>query len=216
MTRKIKETDPNCVHLCCDILNKNGIIIVPTIRWYMIITRADNEEGVDAIFSAKDRDRSRQPLFVVPDKTDIANLFQTDEFSDLIITKLMPGEITLRMNWQNNAKADKYVVNHDNALVYSASGVFGRIVKTMGIPLAATTPNVSSDENAGPALSCEEAERFVVQTNVPVNMIVDGGLLVSSTNTTIVDCTNIGEKHMIEREGYVCSRIIDCVQMRTM
>ena len=104
MTKKIKETDPQSVHLCCDILNKNGIIIVPTIRWYMIITRADNEEGVDAIFSAKDRDRRRQPLFVVPDKTDIANLFQTDEFSNLIINKFHLTKYRLRFKKKSKSK----------------------------------------------------------------------------------------------------------------
>lgn len=216
MARIIKQGDSDCIKLCCAALNQAGIIIIPTIRWYMIATRADNEKGVAAIFAAKDRERSRQPLFVIPAKEDILDFFQTDKFSDSIISRLMPGEITLRMSWLDSNKAENYAVNHDNALVYVASGIFGSIVKTMGIPLAATTPNVSSDANSGPALSCKEAERFVSETKAPVDIIVDGGLSVVSTNTTIVDCRNIGEKHMVEREGYVSSRLIDQIQMQTI
>lgn len=216
MMKIIKECSSNCIQQCCDVLNRGGIIIVPTIRWYMIVTRADNEKGVAAIFAAKDRDRNRQPLFVVPDKDDIPHFFETDDFSYSIINNLMPGEITLRMIWLNSQKAEKYAVNHDNALVYVASGVFGNIVKKIGVPLAATTPNVSSDSNAGPALSCKEAEFFVTKTKAPVDIIVDGGLSVVSTNTTIVDCRNIGKKHLVEREGYVNYRLIESVQMQTI
>lgn len=212
----IKEHDSNCVQLCCDSLNHGGIIIVPTIRWYMIVTRADNEAGVAAIFAAKDRDRRRQPLFVVSDKDEIPEYFKTDDYISSIIKSLMPGEITLRMTWLDSKKAEGFAVNHDNALVYAASGIFGSIAKAIGVPLAATTPNISNDSNSGPALSCKEAEIFVTETNAPVEIIVDGGLSVVSNNTTIVDCRNIGEKHLLEREGYVNGRLIESVQMKTI
>lgn len=216
MMKIIKEYDSNCIQQCCDSLNRGGIIIVPTIRWYMIVTRADNEEGVANIFAAKDRDRSRQPLFVVSDKNEIPAFFKTDDYSFSIINNLMPGEITLRMTWLDSKEAERFAVNHDNALVYAASGIFGSIAKKIGVPLAATTPNISSDFNSGPALSCKEAEIFVTETNVPVEIIVDGGLSVVSTNTTIVDCRNLGEKHLLEREGYVNHRLIESVQMQTI
>lgn len=213
MARIIKENNSNCIRESCNALNKGGIIIIPTVRWYMITTRADNEGGVSAIFAAKDRDRSRQPLFVVPRKETIKSYFQVDEFSEKIIKRLMPGEITLRMLWLDPEKSRPFSVNHDNALVYAASGIFGRIAREIGFPLAATTPNVSSDDNMGPALSVLEAKRFITGTKVPVDIIIDGGLSVVSNNTTIVDSRNIGEKHLIERKGYVNSRVIDRVQM---
>lgn len=212
MVELVKEKSMNCISRCCKELNKGGIIIVPTIRWYMIATRADNENGVSAIFIAKDRERSRQPLFVVPEKELIPKYFQVDEYSGKIIERLMPGEITLRMNWVNKELAALYSVNKDNALVYAPSGIFGDITKEIGFPLAATTPNISSDCNSCPALSCGDAEKFVKETGVDVGIIIDGGLSVASIPTTIVDCRNNGEIHLVEREGYVNDRLINRIQ----
>lgn len=209
MIEVISKYDSDCVKVACDFLNKGSIIIVPTIRWYMIATLAENEKGVNEIFKAKDRERARQPLFVVPSEKMIKDFFVTDKYVQKIMNDFWPGELSLKLKWKNYDVASMFSVNKDAALTYCPTGVFGEILRLINKPVAATTPNISSDSKSTPALCVDEAKQFVIKTCVPVELIIDGGYSVASMPTSILDCTVQNVIPQIIREGFICNRVIN-------
>ncbi len=211
MTKIIKPSQEAISETANALLN-NGIVIIPTIRWYMICSKAENQECIEKIFEAKNRPMSKQPLFVLANKADADSYFELGHGAKQLIEKLWPGELSLLLTWADRNKASRFkAIDQTHALTSNPPGILGEIANAVSVPLAATTVNISEPfdrGNLGPAISLQEALFFIRKTGIKIDITVDGGICPAFTHTTIIDCRFINEVPKIVREGFVHERAI--------
>jgi len=214
MTKIIKLSEEAINEAVLALLN-DGIVIIPTIRWYMICCKAESSDCVERIFNAKKRSFSKQPLFILPDKIYANFYFKIGGITKLLINELWPGELSILLLWKNKNMASKFkAINQSYALVCNPPGIFGSVVNKISIPLAATTVNVSSslEKNClGPAISLKEITSFINKTGIKIDVIIDGGICTAFNHTTIIDCRKADQAPKIIREGFVHERAINAV-----
>jgi len=212
MTKILKTSIESINEVAYALLN-DGIVIIPTIRWYMICSKAENQKCIERIFEAKKRPLSKQPLFVLPDKK-FANLyFKIERGVEQVIKKLWPGELSLLLKWADQNIASQFrAIDQTYALTICPPGVFGDIARTVSVPLAATTVNISGsidNDNLGPAVSLKEVIHFIQKSGIKIDLIIDGGICPAFIHTTIIDCRCEGQNPKIIREGFVHERAIN-------
>jgi L-threonylcarbamoyladenylate synthase len=191
-------------------LQQGGILIVPTIRWYMICCLASNDLGIMEIFRAKRRLLSKQPLFIIPSADSVSNYFHVNISAQRLIDFFWPGELTLQLRWKSKS-IDYSAYSNEDALVCCPSGIFGEIVAFIEEPLAATSVNVideSKPDDYGPAISVFEINEFIRETGIVIKQIIDNGICPSYSHTTILDCRNMDSAPILIREGFVHKKAI--------
>lgn len=193
-------------------LLSNGIIVIPTSRWYMICVRADNQQGLEKIYRAKKRPASKQPLFVLPDRARVAEYFHIGRGARQLVDRLWPGELSMLLTWADQSIAGRFGgFDPVYAVAHTPTGVFGEIAAAAAVPLAATTANVSGPSDAdspGPAISPEEVASFIESTGIVTDVVIDAGICPAFIQTTIVDCRSIDDVPKIVRHGYVHERAV--------
>ena len=210
----INKSDPVLVAKAARVLKNNGILIIPTVRWYMFCCGATNRVGLEEIFRAKNRDINKPPLFLVPNEQTARDLFVIGKGTDKLISNFWPGEIAMYLDWSSQENADKFCLdNKEFALVSLFSKIFGNIVAAYSAPVLSTTVNVSNFDSSidmGPAISINEVSEFIRETNIKVDLVVDGGVCPAFNHTTIMDCRSDEQTlPQIVREGYVHKRAIN-------
>lgn len=212
----ISKSESTLITKSVEILNANGILIIPTLRWYMFCCGATNRMGLESIFGAKKRSLSKPPLFLVPNIQSAQELFFIDKYTDKLMHNFWPGEIAMYLNWKSKKLANRYCLdNKDFALVSMFSGIFGEIISAFAAPVLSTTVNISNIDSSidmGPAISIEEVIGFIRETNVKVDLVINGGICPAFTHTTIMNCRGENQSlPQIVREGYVHKRAINSV-----
>jgi L-threonylcarbamoyladenylate synthase len=209
---KILEPTLEAINEAAFSLLNDGIVIIPTIRWYMICSKAENHGCVETIFEAKKRPLNKQPLFILPDKKLTDLYFKIDNETEKLIKKLWPGELSLLLQWVDKKVASQFeMLDQTYALTCNPLGLFGEIAKTVSSPLAATTVSFSNSfekNDLGPAISLEEVMLFIQKTGIKIDTIINGGICPTFIHTTIVDCRYTNQKPKIIREGFVHERAI--------
>jgi len=209
-----KHTD--VVQNAINALDNGGIVIIPTIRWYMICCNAKNADGLKKIFTAKNRSYNKPPLFLVPDKQFAKKLFVINEQTNNLIEHLWPGELAMYLTWSSKTNAENYCLDDKNcALVAMLPNLLGDIIYRYSRPVLSTTVNVSNincEEDRGPAISLKEVLEFINETNIKIDLLIDGGICPAFNHTTLIDCRNdVTDTPLIVREGYVHKRVINYV-----
>lgn len=194
------------------LLSADHIVVVPTSRWFMICCRATAQERIEEIFAMKRRAASKQPLFVLPHKEQTTQYFRISTAAGQLIEKLWPGELSLLLPWRDTHVGEPFRgVDRLAPLVYCPPGIFGEIAAGVGVPLAATTVNISDfsvPESPGPAISVEEVSSFLRCSKCEVGLVIDGGICPACMPTTIMDCRETNGTPTIVREGYVNARAV--------
>lgn len=211
MTR-VSAPSLDAIREAASVLLSDGILVVPTSRWYMVCTKANNQPGIERIYRAKKRPLSKQPLFVLPERARLTDYFQLGRRARLLVDKLWPGELSLLLTWANQATAAEFLAFDETyALAHAPAGVFGQIASTVSVPLAATTVNVSNSlesDSPGPAISTDEVLLFSQKTGLVIDLVIDAGICPAFIQTTIVDCRCVDDIPRIVRQGYVHERAV--------
>lgn len=202
---------PTALKAACEALHRGGIVVVPTLRWYMICAKATDSGAIERIFNAKQRSLSKQPLFILPTKSSAAHYFRLTRDATVLIEALWPGDLSLLLLWSNQTVASDFpALDQEFALVNTPPGFFGRLAEMMQEPLAATTVNISTagqNDSRGPAISVAEVEEFLLTSHLEVDLVIDGGLSPAFNHSTIVDCRS-PENCVVVREGHVHKRAL--------
>lgn len=182
--------------------------IVPTRRWYMVCCDAKRADLCDEIFRAKRR-RPDKSLLLVPDSVaTVRELFEMTAEAESLMRALWPGDLALRLRWRSGRDAPFAGVGFPTSLVCVNDDALGCLAEAAGMCLAATSVNVVSPEDPGPALSRDEVVAFLDQSGLEVNAVVDGGICPAFQPLTIVECQP-GAPCAIERRGAVHDRAIE-------
>ena len=177
---------------------QNGCVLgMPTDTFYGLAADPFNLRAVERIYDVKSRSRHK-PLSLLIENVDQAEELTrplAEEFYKLA-RKYWPGPLTLIVRAASRLPL-KVTANTGNvALRVPAAKIPVAVIKAAGVPVTATSANVSG------AAECTTADGVRQQLGDLIPVIVDGGPSPRSVPSTIVDLTD-ASGWRVQREGAI-------------
>jgi tRNA threonylcarbamoyl adenosine modification protein (Sua5/YciO/YrdC/YwlC family) len=170
---------------------------MPTDTFYGLAADPFNLRAVEKIYDVKSRSRHK-PLSLLIESVDQAEDLTRplpEEFYKLA-RKYWPGPLTMIVRAASRLPL-KVTANTGNvALRVPASKIPVAVIRAAGVPVTATSANVSG------ASECTTADGVRQQLGNLIPVIVDGGPSPRSVASTIVDLTD-SEGWRVQREGAI-------------
>lgn len=184
------------------IVDKGGVVAVPTETVYGLAANAYNNKAIQKIYSLKKRP-SRNPLIVhFKNIESIKNEAVINKNFLKLVKKFSPGPLTYILKKKKNSKISK-LANKGLDTIAVRIPKEKNIIKLLSIlkyPLAA--PSANKSKSLSPTTAKHVAEEF----GKSVKMIIDGGVCKIGIESTVIDLTT---KPKILREGGLSSNIIE-------
>lgn len=192
-----KNIDTRLIKQCVDVLNRDGLIIIPTDTVYAIACRIGSKKALEKLAKHKNTKlKNANFSLLFNDLGHLSNYVLPIERSVFkLLNRNLPGPFTfileanahVRKTFDTNKK-EVGIRIPDNAIVHE-------LVRTLGEPIVSSSLHDSEDELLDYFIDPYEIyQRFEDE----VELIIDGGLgkLYAST---VVDCT--GGEAVVLREG---------------
>ena len=196
MTKVVLENQMNEI---CDVIQKGGIVAFPTETVYGVGIHFDDEEALERLMEAKNRDYSKAITLMVADKKDISQYAYISPQAQKMIDQFMPGMITLIFKKKEsvrdsmtNGKSTIGIRIPDSEFVLS-------LLKKVG-PMLVTSANLSQHSNT------TSTQEVLNQLNGRIDLVVDGK---TSDNiaSTVVDVSQ--DEIKILRAGKITKEQIE-------
>ncbi|WP_114797086.1 Sua5/YciO/YrdC/YwlC family protein [Gaiella occulta] len=191
-------------------LADDELVVAPTARWYMVCGRARCSTTASRIFRAKARPNSKVLMLCLGQPDWAEELFLLTDEARVLAAHFWPGDLLLKLRWRSQSQSALHPgVGEPIALVGVPNDPLGDLARALGEPLVASSANVSGDLDAQgtePAISVDEARRFVELSSEPIRVVVDGGIAPQARHLTVVDASR--ERASLEREGTLHPRAV--------
>lgn len=196
MTKVVLENQMNEI---CDVIQKGGIVAFPTETVYGVGIHFNDEEALDRLMEAKNRDYSKAITLMVADKADISQYAYISPQAQKMIDQFMPGMITLIFKKKEsvrdsmtNGKSTIGIRIPDSEFVLS-------LLKKVG-PMLVTSANLSQHSNT------TSTQEVLNQLDGRIDLVVDGK---TSDNiaSTVVDVSQ--DEIKILRAGKITKEQIE-------
>lgn len=196
MTKVVLENQMNEI---CDVIQKGGIVAFPTETVYGVGIHFNDEEALDRLMEAKNRDYSKAITLMVADKKDISQYAYISPQAQKMIDQFMPGMITLIFKKKEsvrdimtNGKSTIGIRIPDSEFVLS-------LLKKVG-PMLVTSANLSQHSNT------TSTQEVLNQLDGRIDLVVDGK---TSDNiaSTVVDVSQ--DEIKILRAGKITKEQIE-------
>ena len=200
---KINSENPEerLIKYAADQIRAGKVLGMPTDTFYGLAADPLNLHAVDSVYDIKTRSRHK-PLSLLIESVDQAEelAFLPDAFHELA-RKFWPGPLTLIVKASSRLPL-KVTANTGNvALRVPAAKIPLAVIKAAGIPITATSANLSG------ASECTTAEQVREQLDGRIEIIVDGGPSPRDVASTIVDLSDPSGWRIL-REGAIASEEI--------
>ena len=196
MTKVVLENQMNEI---CDVIQKGGIVAFPTETVYGVGIHFNDEEALERLMEAKNRDYSKAITLMVADKKDISQYAYISPQAQKMIDQFMPGMITLIFkkkesvrDTMTNGKSTIGIRIPDSEFVLS-------LLKKVG-PMLVTSANLSQHSNT------TSTQEVLNQLDGRIDLVVDGK---TSDNiaSTVVDVSQ--DEIKILRAGKITKEQIE-------
>lgn len=197
---KINAENPEAslVQYAADQIRAGQVLGMPTDTFYGLAADPFNLRAVDRVYDIKSRSRHK-PLSLLIESVDQAEDLARplpQEFHALV-RRFWPGPMTIIVRAASRLPL-KVTANTGNvALRVPNSRIALSVIKAAGIPITATSANLSGAAECTTAV----AVRDQLQDRIP--LIVDGGTSPREVASTIVDLTDDEARWRILREGAI-------------
>ena len=194
MSKVITAVDPTAKYSIYKVLNKDGVVVIPTDTIYGISGRYDSPVAIEKIYNIKKRRKEKALPILIGDFTHLnlvaknipANANKLIEaFWPGGLTIILPRQETLPFNLSEYNSIGIRMPNHPFTL---------DLLRFCG-PLATTSANISGGENPTSIMD------VLLQLRYGVDLYVNGGKTAGDIASTVVDCTTSEVK--ILREGFI-------------
>ncbi|MGE5322922.1 MAG: L-threonylcarbamoyladenylate synthase [Actinomycetota bacterium] len=189
--------DPRMVSYVAEQIKKGQVAGMPTDTFYGLAADPLNLRAVDLIYDVKSRSRHK-PLSLLIESVEQAEYLARplpDVFYD-ITRKFWPGPLTIIVKASSRLPL-KVTANTGNvALRVPASRIPVEIIRAAGVPITATSANISG------ASECTTADGVRQQLGTKIGLIVDGGTSPREVASTILDMSVPG-KVTVLRHGAI-------------
>lgn len=177
--------DVAAVRRAAEILERGGLVALPTETVYGLAARADNASAAERIFEAKGRPATNPLIVHVPD-LDSARAFASDIplVAEQLARAVWPGPLTLVVPRDASRIPDVVTGGGPTvALRVPAHPVMLAVLRALGRPLAAPSANRFQ------ALSPTTAAHVASGLDGRVELILDAGPSAHGLESTVVDTT---------------------------
>lgn len=195
--------EPSLIRYAADQIRSGQVLGMPTDTFYGLAVDPFNLRAVDRVYEIKSRSRHKPLSLLIEDVDQAAHLANTlpDEFYALA-KKFWPGPLTIIVKAASRLPL-KVTANTGNvALRVPNANIPLEVIKAAGIPITATSANLSGESE------CTSAEAVREQLGVRIPIIVDGGTSPREIASTIVDLTDEEARWKILREGAIAAQVI--------
>jgi tRNA threonylcarbamoyl adenosine modification protein (Sua5/YciO/YrdC/YwlC family) len=186
--------EPRLISKAVEVLQHGGIIIYPTDTVYGIGCSIENKNAIEKIYLIK-RQREDKPFsFVCSDLTHISSYAHVSNTAFKIMKRLIPGPYTFILPSQRMKHLPKILISKRKTVGIRVpeSPIALALVQSLGNPVLSTS--VTSPD--GEILN--DPDEIIRHFNNRVEMILDGGPLVSAPST-VIDLT--GNEPEVVRYG---------------
>jgi L-threonylcarbamoyladenylate synthase len=197
---KISQENPesSLVTYVADQIKAGQVLGMPTDTFYGLAADPFNLRAVDRVYEIKSRSRHK-PLSLLIESVDQAEELARPlpEAFYHLARKFWPGPITIIVAAASRLPL-KVTANTGNvALRVPSAKIPLSVVKAAGIPITATSANLSG------ASECTTAEQVRDQLQERIALIVDGGTSPREIASTIVDLSSDNGHWRVLREGAI-------------
>jgi L-threonylcarbamoyladenylate synthase len=196
-----EEPEGSLIAYVAEQIRAGYVLGMPTDTFYGLAADPFNLRAVEKIYDVKSRSKHK-PLSLLIESVDQAEDLTRplpEEFYKLA-RKYWPGPLTLIVRAASRLPL-KVTANTGNvALRVPAARIPVEVVRAAGVPLTATSANVSG------AAECTTADGVRRQLGSLIPVIVDGGPSPRSVASTIVDLT---DGCRVQREGAIPAQEIN-------
>lgn len=173
------------VERAVSILQKGGVIAMPTDTLYALAAAASDSSAVDQVFAIKGREADKPlPLFV----SDLAMAERIGVFNDdarRLAKRFWPGPLTIVVPRRDGFVSDALAGGDTVALRVPDHGVARAVIEGVGDALTATSANLSGGPDP---VTAAEVKRQLADA---VDFVIDGGACPVGVSSTVVDCTRL-------------------------
>ena len=183
--------DKEGIEKASQIINQGGIIVFPTDTVYGIGCNPYNKDSVRKIYEIKSRDISKPFPVLVYSKEVAEKIAFFDEFTKKIAEKFWPGTLTIILKLTDAELKKSLNVSDKIALRVPDHKCTLELLKKCNF-LVGTSANISGHASfTNPDECFNNIQKY--------DIFVDGGIIPSKTESTIIEIEN--EEIKIIREG---------------
>lgn len=169
-----------------DILNDDGVIVLPTDTVYGLACRGDSEIGKNKIYRIKERNLNKKLPIIVDTYERLFDICEISEEKIRRIRNYFPGELTVILNKKNSEETVAVrMINNE---------IVNKIIERLDCYLYLTSANKSNEE------CISDISELIEEFEGKIDMIIMGSKM-KKVNSTIVDMT--GNEIKLVREGSV-------------
>lgn len=198
-----EKPEPSLITYVAQQIRSGEVLGMPTDTFYGLAADPFNLRAVDRVYDIKSRSRHK-PLSLLIETVEQAEMLARplpDEFYALA-RRYWPGPLTIIVKAASRLPL-KVTANTGNvALRVPAANIPLAVVKAAGIPVTATSANLSG------ASECTTAVAVRDQLQDRISIIVDGGTSPRDVASTIVDLTDEEARWKVIREGAISTQDI--------
>ncbi len=186
--------EPRVIAKAVEVMLNGGIIIYPTDTVYGMGCSIENKNAIEKIYLIK-RQRPDKPFsFVCSDLTHISTYAHVNNSAFRVMKRLIPGPYTFILPSQRLKQLPKLLLSKRKTvgIRVPASPVAHALVKGLGHPVLSTSVTLPDGEIVN------SPEEIISSFTNRVDLILDGGMLVSEPST-VIDLT--GDEPEVVRSG---------------
>jgi L-threonylcarbamoyladenylate synthase len=179
---RIRSADAAGIAEAANILQRGGLVALPTETVYGLAARADSDAAVAAIYRAKGRPDFNPLIVHVAGLAEAERLAVLGEASRRLAAAFWPGALTMVLPKRGDAALAAAVTAGlaTVAVRCPAHRVMRAVLAETGLPLAAPSANRSG------AVSPTSAAHVAASLDGKVDLILDGGACTAGIESTIV------------------------------
>ncbi len=186
-----------------DIVNNQGVIVLPTDSGYALATAIDNKKGQERMVQIRQLEKGHYFSLLCADLSDIAHYARVDNAQYRLLKAATPGAFTFIL--KAGQELPKRVFGNKRKTIgirIPNNRIVHELLTTLAAPLLTTTLILPDDE-----ISQMYIEDIYDSIKHHVDLVIDGGGVVFEP-TTVVDMSEEGMPPVVVRQGQGDSAII--------
>ena len=193
-TLLLSATQPDTVPIYAEIIQKGGLVALPTETVYGLGANGLDPQAVSKIFLAKGRPQDNPLILHVSDAKDIEKFCENiPSVAYALAEAFWPGPLTMVLPARDSVPKCTTAGLPTVAVRCPDNAVTRQIIRAAGVPIAAPSANLSGKP------STTTAEHVLHDHNGKIDAIVDGGPCRVGVESTIIDLTE--ERPRLLRPG---------------
>jgi len=200
MADVLKASDVNSVRRAVEVLRRGKVIAFPTDTVYGLGAHHLIASAVEELYAIKRRDRRKAIPLLIAGRKDLAEVAsQVPEVAWRLAERFWPGPVTIVLPRAPGLLSVLTAGTDAVAVRMPDHGVALRLISMLGVPLAATSANLSGQTE------CVTAGEVTRVFGRCVELILDGGRCPGGMASTVVDVA--ADPPVILRRGALVSEV---------